>query len=240
MLIHIAIKDIIRDPGHHRHIGDIDLLVASIREVGLLQPVVITSARKLVAGARRIDAHYRLGRKTVLCRIVDNLDEALPHLLAEVTENTCRKPFTPSESVRAAELLLPLAAAAAYRRMDFNPASIMEARFEGYGAAMDKIAAVVGVSLPTLTKAIEIVEAARIEPHKFEYLIRKMDQTGKISPVYAELCRIRNPLGRGETASAKVRLDRNGKPVLTSAANRPLLKALLTTILYQLDNALTN
>jgi ParB family transcriptional regulator, chromosome partitioning protein len=134
MLQSIAIKDIVQDPDRHRHVGDIDQLVASIRQVGLLQPVVVTANRKLVAGARRIEAHCRLGRKTILCRIVENLDEALPHLLAEMTENTCRKSFAPSEAVHAAEQLMPLAATR--RDLDYIPPSLTEARIQGYSGAM--------------------------------------------------------------------------------------------------------
>src|SRR4051794_1259433 len=100
-----------------RHMGDIDSLIASIEELGLLQPIVVTTAGHLIAGERRIEAYHRLGRKSIMCCVVDDAAAAWPHLVAEVHENTCREPFRPSEAVAAAENLLPLAAAAAWRRM---------------------------------------------------------------------------------------------------------------------------
>ena len=194
-----------------------------------------------MAGARRIEAHYRLGRKTILCRIVDNLDEALPHLLAEITENTCRKPFTPSEAVHAAEQLFPLAAAR--RRLDYIPPSLKEARTQGYTAAMQKIAAMVGLSVPTLTKAADIVEAAR--SNRTNSRPRSQRWTDRQSKP-----RLRRTLPHPQSgyplgAPPQNRLRQNpprpdGRPKLASATNRPLLKALLPTILYQIDNTLAH
>jgi ParB family chromosome partitioning protein len=50
---------------HRRDLGDLTALVQSIKEVGLLHPVVITSQGQLIAGARRVGACRSLGWPTV-------------------------------------------------------------------------------------------------------------------------------------------------------------------------------
>jgi ParB family chromosome partitioning protein len=49
----------------------IDALVESIRELGLLQPIVITPAARLIAGERRMEACRRLGIKSIMCCVAE-------------------------------------------------------------------------------------------------------------------------------------------------------------------------
>ncbi|MBB2914906.1 hypothetical protein FHS43_006218 [Streptosporangium becharense] len=83
-------------------LGDLDELADSIAAVGLLHPVVITEARELVAGGRRLAAVRLLDWGEVPVTIVD-LATAADVLKAEADENTCRKPLTPYEASRARE-----------------------------------------------------------------------------------------------------------------------------------------
>lgn len=92
----------IRIEGRHRKdMGDLQALADSIKEVGLLQPIGVTSDKRLVFGERRLRA-YRdiLGRKEVPAVIVD-LDSINS---GEYAENEIRKDFTLSErdSIRRA------------------------------------------------------------------------------------------------------------------------------------------
>ena len=68
---------------------------ASIFEIGLLHPVVVTPQLELIAGERRLRACQHLGRDTVPVTIVD-LGEIVR---GELAENDQRKAFTLSESV---------------------------------------------------------------------------------------------------------------------------------------------
>lgn len=79
--------------------GDLDALAASIKEVGLLQPIGVDRERNLIFGHRRLLAHQRLGRETIQARII----EVSSLLQAEHDENELRKGFTPSERVAIAE-----------------------------------------------------------------------------------------------------------------------------------------
>ena len=84
-----------------RDLGDIKPLAASLNEIGLMQPVVITPDRRLIAGALRIAAAKHLGWKHIPVTVL-NLDNILA---GEFAENAYRKNFTLSESVAIAEAL---------------------------------------------------------------------------------------------------------------------------------------
>jgi len=81
--------------------GDIPALAESIRELGLLQPIGIDSAYRLVFGERRLRAFMHLGRDTIPARFV-NLDSLMK---GELAENEFRKEFTPSERVAIGEAI---------------------------------------------------------------------------------------------------------------------------------------
>ena len=91
----VPIADIIIGERHRRDLGDVVGLAKSICDVGLLQPIVITPDRRLIAGARRIAAFRHLGQPAIPAVVID-LDEIVR---GEWAENAERKPFTPSEAV---------------------------------------------------------------------------------------------------------------------------------------------
>jgi hypothetical protein len=84
---------------HRKELGDLQGLMKSIEDVGLLHPPTITEANRLVAGQRRLEACRRLGWDNVPVRIAKNLDEAARLLRAERDENVERKEMLPSEKV---------------------------------------------------------------------------------------------------------------------------------------------
>jgi len=105
----IVIKD-----RHRTDFGDIKSLAASIDDIGLIQPVVITPDNELVAGGRRIAAATLLGWDTIPVTVIHTLNGAVDALQAELDENTCRKDLNPVEAAglrkARAELLAPMAA----------------------------------------------------------------------------------------------------------------------------------
>lgn len=68
-------------------VGDVSSLANSIKDIGLLHPVVVTHEYELIAGYRRIAAFKKLGRETIPVNIV-NLDDIQT---GECDENTVRK-----------------------------------------------------------------------------------------------------------------------------------------------------
>ena len=106
-LVDLPIIEIQVDSRLRRDLGDLAELADSIAELGLLQPIVVTPQKRLIAGERRLEACRRLGMRQIACCIVVDFMDEWTLLLAEIQENTCRKPFNPSEAVTNAERLLP-------------------------------------------------------------------------------------------------------------------------------------
>ena len=87
---------------HRKDIGDIDDLAASIKEIGLLQPIGVSPGSVLVFGERRLRAcRDVLGWRTIPARVV-NLRSILE---GEFAENCIRKDWTISERVAIVESL---------------------------------------------------------------------------------------------------------------------------------------
>jgi ParB/RepB/Spo0J family partition protein len=77
-----------------KDLGDLTELKNSIKEIGLIHPIVKDSQGNLIAGARRLQACIELGIEPIY-RIVDFTNPEK----AEIDENTQRKDFSPSEKV---------------------------------------------------------------------------------------------------------------------------------------------
>lgn len=76
-----------------RNAGDVTQLCASINEIGLLQPITVTSDFKLIAGLHRITACKLLGWKDIEVNVVDYDSDILSEL-AEIDENLIRNELT--------------------------------------------------------------------------------------------------------------------------------------------------
>lgn len=79
-------------------VGDISSLTASIRQVGLLQPVGVTASHELVFGRRRLAALDELGVTDIPVVVLATATDALGALRAELDENVERSAFTPTEA----------------------------------------------------------------------------------------------------------------------------------------------
>ena len=72
----LPINEITVGERHRRDLGDIAGLAASIRDIGLLNPITVDENGRLLAGARRLAACKLLGLEKVEVRIVRCADEA--------------------------------------------------------------------------------------------------------------------------------------------------------------------
>ncbi len=84
-----------------RPLGDITSLVESIREVGLLNPILITRGRKLISGLHRLEAFRALGLKHIPAIILSVTPTEAA--IREIDENLARNDLTVLE--RAEHLL---------------------------------------------------------------------------------------------------------------------------------------
>lgn len=177
-----------------KKLGSIDDLTDSIREVGLLHPIVVDAGGNLIAGERRVAACLRLGWKDIPATILD-LDDA-GRLRAERDENEVRQKFTPSEAVAIAEAMKSMVKTPVGQHADQRDSET----FAISGRTVDKAAELVGMSGRTLEKATVVVNAAAADP-ELEHVVEEMDRTGKVDPAYQKVRRPKpKPLTPAEIA----------------------------------------
>lgn len=80
-------------------LGDLTDLIESIKSLGLLQPIVVTTDNRLIAGHRRLESCRQLGMTEVPVVVAAHIHDAVDLLKAERDENTCRKAMTASELI---------------------------------------------------------------------------------------------------------------------------------------------
>lgn len=104
----IAIADVKVEGRHRRDYGDLSSLAESLRDLGQLQPIVVTEDLRLIAGGRRLAAAQSNGWTDIEAKIAKDVTDAATLLRAERDENTCRKSFTLTEEHTLYEALLAL------------------------------------------------------------------------------------------------------------------------------------
>jgi ParB family chromosome partitioning protein len=188
----IEIADV-RVKGRHRSdLGDLKSLAASLRELGQLQPIVVSSALELIAGGRRLAAAKSLGWTEIEAKIVEDLTGAADLLRAERDENTCRKAFAPTEeySLYAALLALDSPAQPESGRQNGHHQGAEAQHPRSGGRARRSVAEIVTGSAgrhKTLEKIGEVKQIAD-DPGRSERLrakareaLAEMDRTGVIA-----------------------------------------------------------
>jgi len=95
--VQIPIEDIIVKKRIRKDLGDINALADSLRQYGLINPVLINKRNVLIAGRRRLEAARKLGWRTINATIVDAQD-SLTKLEYELEENFQRSDFSGEET----------------------------------------------------------------------------------------------------------------------------------------------
>jgi DNA modification methylase len=154
-------------PRYRKDLGDLQALSGSIKEVGLLHPIVVNDSDELIAGQRRLEACKLLGWQEVPVHKI-NLKQIV---LGEFHENAVRKEFLVSEMVAIKRSIEPAERLAALKRMKSGKPSAKLSE----GQTRDRVARFVNVSHATLSKAEKVVEAAEKDPATFGRLLEKID-----------------------------------------------------------------
>jgi N6-adenosine-specific RNA methylase IME4 len=174
---------------YRKTLGDIESLVASIKELGLLHPIVVRPDGRLIAGERRLAACKRLEWKMIPVTFVD-LKQVIR---GEFAENAFRKDFLPSEIEAIRRALEPYEKEAAKERQRKHAGTAPGRRKHSGkvspsdGRTVNRIGAFAGVSGRSLEKIRAVVEAAEQKPRKFGPLVTEMDRTRRIDSVYRKL-----------------------------------------------------
>lgn len=95
----VQCSDVVVGDRHRKDMGDLQSLADSILEVGLLQPIVITSANRLVCGERRLRAVRDILKERVIKATIVDIESIVA---GEHHENQMREAFKPSEMVSIA------------------------------------------------------------------------------------------------------------------------------------------
>jgi len=167
---------------YRKDLGDLADLKNSIKEIGLLHPIVINSNNELIAGQRRIMACKELGWKEVPVNII-NLDKLVK---GEHDENVVRKNFTSSEAVAIWQAMESYQAKDRDEKGKFTRPSDSDGR-----EPRNRAAKVVGMGHDTLSKAKAVVDAAKKEPEKYKNIQSEMDTSGNINKAYKEINKIK-------------------------------------------------
>ena len=171
---------------HRVDLGDVAGLATSVKEHGLLHPIVIRPDGLLIAGERRLEACKSIGMTQISVTVVDLADV----VFGELAENSVRKDFLPSETVAIKRAVASLVATPEGRPKG-KPEPMPETKetflSSEKGQTRDKAARYVGVSGRTLEKAEAIVKAAEAEPERFTKLLDDMDRTGRVDGPYKRL-----------------------------------------------------
>ena len=147
-----------------KDLGELETLKNSIKEIGLLQPIVIDENNNLIAGFRRLKAFEELGKDEIPVNIV-NIENVLK---GEYDENAVRKGFTPSESVAIWEAMNKPIGGRGETRSDSDQVRV-------------KASKTLGISTDTLSKAKQVVDFGDKD------LIEKMDKTGNVNKIYRQV-----------------------------------------------------
>ncbi|MFC5468446.1 ParB N-terminal domain-containing protein [Cohnella suwonensis] len=92
----LSINEIIIGQRLRDDLGDLVSLANSIRQRGLLHPIIIDEHKRLIAGHRRLEACKLLEWEEITVRYMPDLSEQEKRLI-ELEENTKRKDLTPYE-----------------------------------------------------------------------------------------------------------------------------------------------
>ncbi|HOV63197.1 MAG TPA: ParB N-terminal domain-containing protein [Spirochaetia bacterium] len=92
----MRIDEIIIRKRVRRDLGDISQLMESMKNHGLLNPIVVTSEKELIAGFRRLESAKRLGWKTIEVQVISKPTD-YDRLEMEIDENVFRKNLTADE-----------------------------------------------------------------------------------------------------------------------------------------------
>lgn len=242
----MRIDDVKVSNRYRKDLGDIASLAASIKEIGLLNPITVTYDGELIAGQRRVEAFKLLGYEEIPAIAVKDLSTAVKWLTAERDENEERKEMTVSERVALGQALEELERPRAERRRreaasragkiargtykpDTSSSGSGDPKDEEAGKVLDVVAGVVGMSEATYRRARTVVKSATDPdaPPEVRETARTamagMDASGKVVPAYNKVQEARGPQRKRpalpETTTGQ-RPEERRKPTIPSATKQ--------------------
>ena len=112
----LPIGDIIEEKRIRQNLGDLSELMKSMRQHGLINPILVDEKNRLIAGGRRLEAARRMGWTSIDVTVIPRPSEA-DALEMEIDENIHRKSLTPDELADACDRLRKLKSPGFFRRV---------------------------------------------------------------------------------------------------------------------------
>ncbi len=103
-IMQVPIHEIVIKKRIRKNLGDLASLKESMKSHGLMNPVVITPEKELIAGHRRLESARQLGWTSITVRVMDKQDET-ELLEMEIDENNQRRPLATDEVAEAYQRL---------------------------------------------------------------------------------------------------------------------------------------
>lgn len=146
--------------------GDMEALADSIKEHGLLHPIVVDSDYNLIAGCRRLLACERIGMKEIEAKVLEDISEKELRIL-ELEENIRRKDLTELEKSKNLVELAEIKEQELREKLKVMADSAktnLGGRPPASGVALKDIADDIGISRETLRDAKQHVKAVEEFP----------------------------------------------------------------------------
>ncbi|MEM2125007.1 MAG: DNA methyltransferase [Candidatus Methanosuratincola sp.] len=159
----VRIDDIKVGERIRRKVENIDKLAESIREFGLIEPIVVDRDLRLVAGERRLRACQLLDMTEIDAVFVDELDD-WKRMAIELEENIQRENLTYAEEVEA-KLRLHELYVAKYGKTR-GSINLPTGRIKGWG--VDETAELLGESVGEVAQDLQLARAIRERPELAE------------------------------------------------------------------------
>jgi len=132
-------------------------LIESIKENGIMEPLVITKGNIIVSGHRRFDASRKCGR-TELPVVIFESEDSL-NIRSAIIESNINRVKTNEQIGREAKELMAIESERAKQRQVRKSADSVPANLPGQmGDARDKVGKILNVSGKTVNKAIQLIE----------------------------------------------------------------------------------
>lgn len=151
----IKLKDIIVGERYRKEFNNLDTLADSIKQFGLIEPIVIDENNKLIAGERRYKAHCILKLDEIEVKYMNDLTEPQKKEI-EIEENIRREQFTWQEEVDAKAQLHRL-------KQEIHGAAVSGHKVEGSWKAKDTAEAL-GISTGKLSEELQLSRLMKVFP----------------------------------------------------------------------------
>ena len=166
-VINLSINEVVVQDRVRKDLGDIDELCNSIKEVGLIQPIVLTREHYLVAGERRLRSLQRLGINTLIHAktfIYNDEQDKLRIQAMEIGENVRRKQLSWQEEVLAKKRLLETLQKIHGVSSPGKPSRSDNLGITSAGFGINKLASLLGESNAQTSKDLELANLIEAVP----------------------------------------------------------------------------